>query len=320
MLGFSPDSCPRARGSCAHRCALGTDPPAAASAEAADGPDGQQSSPDGGRNALGRPHRLILAGTPRAFRPLGGPRQPIPPVGETGPVGSDPADRASCAFLFLLLLVLILTCGAVVLAATTYQGNQGLRGLADTAHFAYPRLHTAADPSDQQPPQTGKDIWGQFMRFQMPDHGLFIAGIIRDLAPHADVTCVRISNDWGAGATIDLIEQLWQVQQRLLDAEESSRPDTVVNLSLVIPSDEDLKNRQGHIDDLHAMRSYLRETMGSLACCGVMFVAAAGNEGDSRQQQGRPRPDALYPAAFAYQGLTNLIPVRAVNEHGRAAT
>jgi len=208
----------------------------------------------------------------------------------------------------------------ISVAAATYQGNDGLRALVDTAHFVYPRLHAAVDPSDPQQPQTGKDIWGQFLRFQMPDHGLFIAGIICGLAPCADVTCVRISNDQGAGATIDLIEQLWSVQQRLLATEVSSRPDTVVNLSLVIPSDEDLKNLPVKIGDLHTIRSYLREAMGCLARCGVLFVAAAGNEGDSRLQPGRPRPDALYPAAFAYQGLETLIPVGAVNEHGQAAT
>lgn len=41
----------------------------------------------------------------------------------------------------------------------------------------------------------------------------------------------------------------------------------------------DQENRQGHIDDLHTMRCYLREPMGSLARCGVMFVAAAGSQG-----------------------------------------
>jgi len=48
---------------------------------------------------------------PECFGP-GDPRQLVPLVGETGPVGSDRADRASCAHL-LLLLVLILESGAV---------------------------------------------------------------------------------------------------------------------------------------------------------------------------------------------------------------
>jgi len=189
--------------------------------------------------------------------------------------------------------------------------NLRLLDLINNVRFVYPGLQVEVDQPNPLEPQTGKDIWGQSLRFHLPDHGLFIAGIIRDVAPDARVLCARVLNDLGAGSSLDLIAQLQDVQQRILAGEEYYDQDVVINLSLVLPDDEDL---QGSIADLQAARSNLRRPMELLAAVGVMFVAAAGNEGDSRQQSGRPRPDALYPAAFAYDGLANIIPVGAVNE------
>jgi hypothetical protein len=202
--------------------------------------------------------------------------------------------------------------------ATEAAGRQNLRllDLVNNVRFVYPHLQDTVDLPNPQEPQTGKDIWGRSLHFHLPDHGLFIAGIIRDLAPDAHVLCARVLNDLGAGATSDLIAQFQDVQRRILAAEEYYDRDVVINLSLVIPSDEDL---QGSFTDLDAIRLFLRETMRHLTALGVMFVAAAGNEGDSRQQQGGKRPDALYPAAFANQDLPNLIPVGAVNEHGETS-
>jgi subtilisin family serine protease len=51
-----------------------------------------------------------------------------------------------------------------------------------------------------------------------------------------------------------------------------------------------------------------------------VFVAAAGNEGDDRQQQGQTHPRALYPAAFANEGIDNIVPVGAVNEQEQASS
>lgn len=190
--------------------------------------------------------------------------------------------------------------------------NLRLLDLARSVSYVYPQLLAEVEFPNPLWPQTGKDIQGRPLRFHMPDHGLFVAGIIRDLAPQAQVVCIRVLNDLGAGATIDLIAQFQEIQRRINAGEADYRRDVVVNLSLVIPSDEDL---QGSLKHLEEIRSQLRGSMQSLAAQGVLFVAAAGNEGDSRQMPGRQRPDALYPAAFAYEGLLNLIPVGAANGH-----
>lgn len=194
--------------------------------------------------------------------------------------------------------------------------NLRLLDLVNNVRFAYPGLQVEVDQPNPLEPQTGKDIWGHSMRFHLPDHGLFVAGIIRDVAPDARVQCVRVLNDLGAGSTIDLVAQFEEVHQRILDREEYYDQDMVINLSLVVPDNKDL---MGSIQDLQAARMYLRRSMEHLTALGVMFVAAAGNEGDSRQQTGHSRPDALYPAAFANDGLANLIPVGAVNESRQPA-
>jgi hypothetical protein len=226
-------------------------------------------------------------------------------------------QQASGAGVTILVLDTLPPRGDILRAAEAAgQHNLRLLDIIDNVRFVYPRLQDTVDLPNPQWPQTGKDIWGHSLHFHLPDHGLFVAGIIRDLAPDAHVLCARILNDLGAGASIDLIAQFQDVQQRMLAAEEYYDRDVVINLSLVIPSDEDL---QGGLTDTDAIRLYLRETMRLLAEQGVMFVAAAGNEGDSRQQPGRPRPDALYPAAFANEGLPNLIAVGAANGREEAA-
>jgi hypothetical protein len=221
--------------------------------------------------------------------------------------------RASGAGVTVLVLDTLPSWGDIRRASEAAGAhNLRLLDLACNASYVYPQLLAEVEFPNPLWPQTGKDIKGRPLRFYMPDHGLFVAGIVRDLAPHARVVCARVLNDLGAGATIDLIAQFQEIQ-RLINAKAADYcRDVVINLSLVIPSDEDL---QGSLKHPEAIRQFLRAAMQSLAAQGVLFVAAAGNEGDSRQMPGRPRPDALYPAAFAYEGLLNLIPVGAANEH-----
>jgi subtilisin family serine protease len=91
-------------------------------------------------------------------------------------------------------------------------------------------------------------------------------------------------------------------------------------LSCVVPPD-DILIAQGA--DPNQLRKELFKPIQSLANFGALFVASAGNEGDARYQPANPkdlRPKALYPAAFAYNGLvpgTSMIPVGAVDKHGK---
>jgi len=93
----------------------------------------------------------------------------------------------------------------------------------------------------------------------------------------------------------------------------------VINLSCVVPPDDMLP---GPGMNPNKLRKELFKPIQALVNQGAFFVASAGNEGDARYKPANPlnqRPNALYPAAFAYDGLfpaTNMIPVGAVDKSG----
>ncbi len=44
---------------------------------------------------------------------------------------------------------------------------------------------------------TGHDLYNQPAYYKMADHGLFVTGLIRDVAPGAHIRLIRILNDYG---------------------------------------------------------------------------------------------------------------------------
>ncbi len=186
-------------------------------------------------------------------------------------------------------------------------------------------------------PKTGKDIKGRNGGgFRMADHGLFIAGIVRDIAPDAHVECIRALNDFCAGESTAFVKALETVGNRMLlvNPDDDNRQgdlyqkQVVINLSCVIPPDNVLC-AQG-ITDPSTVRAEIYQPIKDLVDLGALFVASAGNEGDTRYQPANPthvRPDALYPAQFAYKGVAgkpplgnSMIPVGAVDKHGKPTT
>jgi hypothetical protein len=175
----------------------------------------------------------------------------------------------------------------------------------------------------------------------MNDHGVFIAGIIRDLAPGAKVECMRVLNDYAAGDTLMLTHALSCIQRRLLPLNpETNAPGdlfqaharVVVNLSLTFPPEEEALAQVGFTDRTIApARLGTLLPMQALARYGVVFTASSGNGSGrhhhmSASPEKRMRPD--YPAAFAYRLpgvkeeyiLPSMIPVGAVNQGGKAAS
>jgi subtilisin family serine protease len=143
----------------------------------------------------------------------------------------------------------------------------------------------------------------------MPDHGLFVAGIIRDIAPACEIRLVRMLNDYGGGTAQHLIAGLQYVDSL---ARTESRP-IVVNISAA--------GKVPHLPDLNALykaaglpNPYLvpgddaatvtRATLPLLEIIAdlsvaprdhsLIFVAAAGN--DCKDSDARPNPDP--PALF----------------------
>lgn len=201
----------------------------------------------------------------------------------------------------------------------------------------YNQLPDTIDVPNPLQPKTGKDVKGRNGGgFRMADHGLFIAGIVRDIAPEARVECIRTLNDFCAGDSKAFVKILEKIQNRMLlcnPDDHNNQGDlyqkpVVINLSLVVPPD-DVLIAQG-IPDPSKVREELYQPLKALVNVGALFVASAGNEGDTRYQPANPmhvRPDALYPAQFAYKGVSgkpplgnSMIPVGAVDKHGNPTT
>ena len=148
----------------------------------------------------------------------------------------------------------------------------------------------------------------------MPDHGLFSASIVRQLAPHAEVHLVRVLSDYGVGDLLALTDVLGRLPAAL-----NPRGDRrlVVNLSLVAgmpPSGEMLSLWFPHsVHDAPTVRSWhvdmartldfahrsLAETISWLTAQGVLVVAAAGNDaGDAGAGTAPLPPEPRIPARY----------------------
>ncbi|RKT54834.1 S8 family serine peptidase [Saccharothrix australiensis] len=115
-------------------------------------------------------------------------------------------------------------------------------------------------------------------------HGTFIAGIIRQAAPRADVLAVRVMHSDGVAYGSDVIAALEAISRRVARAQDEGRPEDmvdVVSLSL------------GYLDESPSdakYTSHLAEVVGRLVGQGVLVLAASGNNSTSRR---------FYPAALA---------------------
>ncbi len=189
--------------------------------------------------------------------------------------------------------------------------------------------------------RTGKDVYGRLFGFDMPDHGLFIAGIIHDLAPSARIECMRVLNDYGIGTFSTMCAALETIHGYMLGPNAPKQ--VVVNMSLVVtPADEELAglwfddNSCYHSGDFASMmyevgllRAGLHLVIKSLTTLGAVVVASAGNDLSADEQyiamnagmnMGMPSTMPLrfgprYPAAFP-----EVISVGAVYENGQAAS
>lgn len=197
-------------------------------------------------------------------------------------------------------------------------------GMVNTAPFqatppAISVNNTYAVPDPDDSAVTGKDIYGRLSGFPMADHGLFITGLIRDLAPAANIECIRILNDFAVGDLETLTQVLADIGGSLQNGNFQAQP-VVINLSMVVgPPEADQAVLNGQ--SLPALLGGLRTQMQSLAALGVIFVASVGNDSDPRDSMMNPnevRFGPRYPAAFAYENppILEVLPVGALNRAG----
>jgi hypothetical protein len=192
-------------------------------------------------------------------------------------------------------------------------------------------------PGPQETAVTGKDIYGRLSGFPMDNHGLFIAGLVRDLVPDARIECLRILNDFGTGDLTTLVQALSAIETRQRPGGDLDGKPIVVNLSLVIgPPECDLArlglapsaDAQGEMQSLPLLLQGLLNLLQSMGSKGATFIASAGNDSDPRDFAMNPdelRFNARYPAAFALKNpdfppLAEIIPVGAVNQRGTPAS
>jgi hypothetical protein len=164
----------------------------------------------------------------------------------------------------------------------------------------------------------GQDDLGRPFGYNMNDHGLFIAGIIRSIAPQAEIKVVRTQNPYGAGDMNVFLDALDEVGQR------QDTKQIVLNLSMgALPPLEELHQiwfgstccceAPAFADALRALEKLdlaLRIAIRSLVEKGVVIVAAAGNDSLGKNPPHGPR----FPARYEH-----VLGVAAVNREGNAA-
>jgi hypothetical protein len=206
--------------------------------------------------------------------------------------------------------------GEIKRAAEAAEENNLL--LLDVAHNVKLDYHILPDVLDlpgPDQPATGKDIMGRDIGFRMPDHGLFIAGIVRDLAPNARVESIRILNDWCVGDMATYTKALEDIHDRMSQIDPNSLKDggtpkagdlylkpVVINMSLnATPSAEEAQ----HFGlSAQVIRDSLKPILQSLVDRGAVFAASAGNEADIRKgakamNPTGTRPGPVLPGALA---------------------
>ena len=140
-------------------------------------------------------------------------------------------------------------------------------------------------------------------------HGTFIAGIIRQVTPDANVMAVRVTHSDGVIYEGDLLLALWRIAAQVRHAQhqgDAGQLVDVVSLSL------------GYFDESPTPGGYtahLAHVIGRLVHHGVLVVAAAGNDSTTRR---------FYPAAFAglpvvTGGGPPVLSVGALNPNGSKA-
>jgi hypothetical protein len=156
--------------------------------------------------------------------------------------------------------------------------------------------------------RTGRDYYNQPSYYNMPDHGVFVTGLIRDIAPGAHIRLIRILNDYGGADLYNIFASLTDLEQELASG---AIRHLVINLSLNIMPDVRrlpyiwFDHRQwpstqlaGAMRVLTHLEEGLRLLFESLYAHNVLIVSAAGNDSFLVNKQGqKPRPPRV-PACY----------------------
>lgn len=152
------------------------------------------------------------------------------------------------------------------------------------------------------------DPEGLAQGYAMPDHGLFVAGMLLGAAPGAEIHLLRVLNEQGVGDLQSLCALLGQTRAR----SNAAGRRLIVNLSLVaaIPTEADLEREyrplrsvakaqaagSENAGSVPPMRAFLggslMDAVAALVQGGALVVASAGNDA----KPGALRPEPRMPA------------------------
>ena len=154
--------------------------------------------------------------------------------------------------------------------------------------------------------RTGRGYSSDARYYVMPDHGVSVVGLLRDVAPRARIRLVRVLNDYGGSDLYSLFAALTDLEREMVSG---SIRRLVINLSLTIMPDIRrlpyiwFENRQwtatqlnGVTRVLNHIEEGLRLLFESLYSHGALIVAAAGNDSSSASEQGLPPRPPRAPA------------------------
>jgi hypothetical protein len=206
-------------------------------------------------------------------------------------------------------------------AAAAGDANQLLVDVNNNVTFNYDFSPPLITGPDSEPVSVGKDVLGHHEAMQMPDHGLFVAGIVHDVAPGATIECIRVLDEYCVGDTEALINALNYIASRMVDGGNLHGQPVVINTSLILPEERYAQQLGLTIDPnapgnnaYTAVLSAVQNVVG----LGAILVGSAGNDADIRNNPSTLRRAALYPAGFANDpyALGGVIPVGAVQSDG----
>jgi hypothetical protein len=145
--------------------------------------------------------------------------------------------------------------------------------------------------------------------YRMTDHGLFVAGLIHDIAPRAEIRLWRVLNDFGGGDLCTLVQALAEA----LETAQDERKPVLINLSLVINMPVETLNALWASPNFNFQQRFdatLDVALGEIRATDCVAVAAAGNGSGGEGPAQEPR----YPARF-----DTVIAVAAANRGGQPA-
>ncbi|MBV9021183.1 MAG: S8 family serine peptidase [Ktedonobacteraceae bacterium] len=172
--------------------------------------------------------------------------------------------------------------------------------------------------------RTGRDLHGDPRYYFMPDHGVSVSGLIRDVARQARIRLIRVLNDFGGGDLYSLFAALTDLERELASG---TLRHLVINLSLTMLPDmrhlpyvwfdqRQWPNTQiaGVMHVLNHIEEGLRLLFDSLAAQGALIVAAAGNNSTGARTPLSPRAPARYDTTLSVTSVnSNFEPAKFAN-------